>query len=245
MTSRGEMEAVIEAILFVATEPVPRERLLEVFEAPEREEAAAALASVLERHAAGGGRGIMAEEVAGGLRLATRPELNAWLRKFHEVTGANKFSMASLETLAIVAYRQPITGPEIQDLRGVSPVGVLKTLLEKRLIRIAGRKPVVGKPFLYATTREFLMHFGLRSLADLPPLEEFEETFGDGSAVPAGSARAESASEPITLVDVDAEFEIRQTLERIEEANAARETAADMESDDSARETLAPEESVP
>jgi segregation and condensation protein B len=245
MTSRGEMEAVIEAILFVATEPVPHERLLEIFDDAEREEAVAALAAVVARHAAGEGRGIMAEEVAGGLRLVTRPELNSWLRKYHEVSGANKFSMAALETLAIIAYRQPITGPEIQDLRSVSPVGVLKTLLEKRLIRIAGRKPVVGKPFLYGTTREFLMHFGLKSLADLPPLEEFEETFGDASAVaPAGAGRGEAASEPIAMVEVDPELEIRETLERLQEAGSQAEAGLDAEFEDAARETQSPEESV-
>ena len=178
MTARGEMEAVVEAILFVATEPIASERLLAVFEEGERDEAMAALQSVLERHAAGEGRGLMIEEVGGGFRLVTRPELNGWLRRFYEASGGNKLSMAALETLAIIAYRQPMTGPEIQDLRGKSPAGVLKTLLERRLIRITGRKPVVGNPFLYGTTREFLMHFGLRSLKDLPPLEEFEETFG-------------------------------------------------------------------
>src|SRR4029079_7014183 len=104
------------------------------------------------------------------------------------------------ETLAIIAYRQPMTGPEIQDLRGKSPAGVLKTLLERRLIRITGRKAGGGNPFLYGTTREFLMHFGLRSLKDLPPLEEFEETFGSGDASavagppePAGARPAASA----------------------------------------------------
>ena len=178
MTARGEMEAVVEAILFVATEPIPSERLLAVFQEGEREEATAALQSVLERHTAGEGRGLMIEEVGGGERLVTRPELNGWLRRFYEASGGNKLSMAALETLAIIAYRQPMTGPEIQDLRGKLPAGVLKTLLERRLIRITGRKPVVGNPFLYGTTREFLMHFGLRSLKDLPPLEEFEETFG-------------------------------------------------------------------
>jgi segregation and condensation protein B len=178
MTSRDDMEAVMEAILFVAGEPVTRERLLEVFDEGEREEAALALDAVLARHGPGGGRGIAAEEVGGGVRLVTPPELHGWLRRFFAAGGANKLSMAALETLAIVAYRQPITGPEIQELRSVSPAGVLKTLLERRLIRIAGRKPVVGKPFLYATTREFLMHFGLRELGDLPPLEEFEEAFG-------------------------------------------------------------------
>lgn len=190
MTERDEMEAVLEAVLFVSSEPVPRARLLDLFEEEERAEAEAALQAVLARYSGGAGgaegagegenrrRGIMAEEVAGGVRLATRPEMVSYLRRFFDVAGGSKLSMASLETLAIIAYRQPITGPEIQELRSVSPSGVIKTLLEKRLVRIVGRKEVVGKPFLYGTTREFLVHFGLNSLKDLPPLEEFEETFG-------------------------------------------------------------------
>jgi segregation and condensation protein B len=194
MTERAEMEAAIEAILFVSSEPVPRTRLIELFDEDEREQAAAALAAVLERYAAGEARGVMVEDVAGGVRLVTRPEMGVWLRRFFEVASGSKLSMAALETLAIVAYRQPITGPEIQELRSVNPVGVLKTLLEKRLVRISGRKEVVGKPFLYATTREFLVHFGLNSLHDLPPLEEFEETFGAAApalgAVPAAPAAA-------------------------------------------------------
>ncbi|MEM7052120.1 MAG: SMC-Scp complex subunit ScpB [Acidobacteriota bacterium] len=174
MTTRGEMEAALEAVLFVSSEPVPRKRLLALFDEAERDEAEIALATVLERFSGDGG-GVMLEEVAGGVRLVTRPELHGWLRKFFEVTGASKLSMAAVETLAIIAYRQPVTGPEIQELRGVSPSGVLKTLLEKRLVRIAGRKEVVGKPFLYCTSREFLVHFGLKSLKDLPPLEDFED----------------------------------------------------------------------
>ncbi len=178
MTEHSEMEAALEAVLFVAAEPVDREKLLEIFGSRERTDAAAALERVVERYRGGPDRGFLIEEVAGGLRLVTRPELHGYLRKFFEVSGRTRLSMAALETLAIVGYRQPITGPEIQELRGVSPAGVLKTLLEKRLVRISGRKKVVGKPFLYRTTREFLMHFGLESLEDLPPLEEFEEIFG-------------------------------------------------------------------
>ena len=195
MSERGEMEAAIEAVLFVSSEPVPRARLIELFEEDERETAAAALAAVLERYAAGEARGVMVEDVAGGVRLVTRPEMGVWLRRFFDVASGSKLSMAALETLAIVAYRQPITGPEIQELRSVNPVGVLKTLLEKRLVRISGRKEVVGKPFLYATTREFLVHFGLNSLRDLPPLEEFEETFGAATgAVGAGAPSAVPAA---------------------------------------------------
>lgn len=178
MTGPQEMEAAIEAALFVTPQPIRRRKILEVFGHRDREKAKAALERVLERYRADANRGVMVEEVAGGLRLVTRPELHGYLRKLFEITGQNRLSMPALETLAIIAYRQPITGPEIQELRSVSSSGVLRTLLEKRLIRIAGRKLVVGKPFLYATTREFLMHFGLKNLDDLPPLEEFEETFG-------------------------------------------------------------------
>jgi segregation and condensation protein B len=175
MIERSELEAALEAVLFVSSDPVPRTRLLEMFDEADREEAARALEDVLDRYAPAAGRGIQAEEVAGGVRLVTRPELHGWLRRYFEVSGGSKLSMAALETLAIIAYRQPATAPEIQELRSVNPSGVLKTLLEKRLVRIAGRKEVVGKPFLYCTTREFLIHFGLKSLKDLPPLEEFEE----------------------------------------------------------------------
>jgi segregation and condensation protein B len=181
MTERSEMEAVLEAVLFVSSHPVPRLKLLELFDDEEREQAAEALEAVLARYA-GDGRGVMVEDVGGGVRLATRPEMATWLRRFFDVSGGTKLSMAALETLAIIAYRQPVTGPEIQELRGVHPAGVLKTLLERRLVRITGRKEVVGKPFLYGTTKEFLVHFGLNSLKDLPPLEEFEETFGSGDA---------------------------------------------------------------
>lgn len=178
MTERREMEAVLEAVLFVAGEPVSRGRLLGLFGDGDREEAEAALEAVIERYS-GADRGVMVDEAAGGLRLVTRPELGEALRRFFDAGGGSKLSMAALETLAIVAYHQPVTAPEIQELRGVNPSGVLKTLLERHMIRIAGRKEVVGKPFLYCTTREFLVHFGLNSLKDLPPLEEFEETFGD------------------------------------------------------------------
>jgi len=204
MTENSEIEAALEAVLFVAAEPVDRGKLLEIFGKQAQSAATSALERVIERYSGGPDRGIRIEEVAGGLRLVTRPELHGYLRKFFEVSGRSRLSMAALETLAIVAYRQPITGPEIQELRGVSPSGVLKTLLEKRLVRIAGRKKVVGKPFLYRTTREFLMHFGLESLEDLPPLEEFEEIFGPEGMEPLGQVAADRAvsEEPEPVADV-------------------------------------------
>jgi len=204
MTENSEIEAALEAVLFVAAEPVDRGKLLEIFGKQAQSAATSALERVIERYSGGPDRGIRIEEVAGGLRLVTRPELHGYLRKFFEVSGRSRLSMAALETLAIVAYRQPITGPEIQELRGVSPSGVLKTLLEKRLVRISGRKKVVGKPFLYRTTREFLMHFGLESLEDLPPLEEFEEIFGPEGMEPLGQVAADRAvsEEPEPVADV-------------------------------------------
>lgn len=185
MSDRAELESVIEAMLFVAGETTPRERLLEVFDEEDRGEATAALEAVLERYRPAPGRGVVVEEVAGGIRLATPPECGPYLRRFLEAGGRSKLSMAALETLAIVAYRQPVTAPEIQELRGVDPSAVLKTLLDRRLVRIAGRKQVVGRPFVYATTREFLTHFGLNALDDLPPIEEFEEVLAAGTAIDA------------------------------------------------------------
>lgn len=191
MSHRPEFEAALEAILFVTSEPVGEDRLLAVFEESERAEARAALGALRERYRPGEGRGAILEEVAGGLRIVTAPEHHIYLRRFFDAAGGNKLSMAALETLAIIGYRQPITGPEIQDLRGKSPAGVLRSLLERRLVRIVGRKEVVGRPFLYATTRDFLMHFGLRDLSELPPLEEFEETFGAGEE--SSASRSERA----------------------------------------------------
>ncbi|MDX1644370.1 MAG: SMC-Scp complex subunit ScpB [Thermoanaerobaculia bacterium] len=180
MSAEHELDAALEAILFAASgEPVSLERLREVFSDRQPEALEAALDRVVRRLTSEAeGRGILVEEVAGGLRLVTRPALHGYLRSYFDVSGQNRLSMAALETLAIVAYRQPITGPEIQELRGVNSSGVLKTLLDRRLIRISGRRQVVGKPFIYRTTREFLMHFGLTDLDDLPPLDEFEESFG-------------------------------------------------------------------
>jgi segregation and condensation protein B len=227
MTERSEMEAALEAILFVSSEPVPRAKLMEMFEeGEEREEAARALGAVLARYDGEEGRGILVEDVAGGVRLATRPEVVGWLRRFFDVASGNKLSMAALETLAIIAYRQPMTGPEIQELRGVSAAGVLKTLLERRLVRIVGRKEVVGKPFLYGTTREFLVHFGLNSLKDLPPLEEFEETFGSGDAS-AVAGLVEMAGLPPRLDEVEPRGEDReeQILREIADLEERQEEA--------------------
>lgn len=232
MIEPKEIEAAIEAALFATPEPIRRAKLLEVFGSRARKEAAAALERIRERYEASEERGVFIEEVAGGLRLVTRPELHGYLRKLFEITGQNRLSMAALETLAIIAYRQPITGPEIQELRSVNPSGVLKTLLDRRLVRIAGRKMVVGKPFLYATTRDFLMHFGLESLKDLPPLEEFEETFGQmagpgGDVLPFEPPQGERAAEVVGQEAAESDVEPHESAR--EDSNGTAEDDSDAE----------------
>jgi len=163
----------LEALLFSSARPIRAAELAEVLEATP-EAVAAALAQLAEE-ADTPLRGIRLESVAGGWRYVTRPEFDSLLRKYHEVTERSRLSLAALETLAIVAYRQPITLPEIQEIRGVNSSSVLTTLLEKKLVTTAGRKPVVGTPFLYRTTRDFLVRFGLNELDDLPKPEELDE----------------------------------------------------------------------
>ena len=179
MSARPETVALIEALLLVAERPLPPAELAEFLPDTSAEEVMDALARLRERHAVPGG-GLQVEEVAGGFRLATRPELGEEVRAFFRFKNRQRLSRAALETLAIIAYRQPVTHPEIQEVRGVSAEGVLRHLLERRLVRIVGRKETVGKPLLYGTTRDFLEHFGLGSLEDLPPIEEMEEILGVG-----------------------------------------------------------------
>jgi segregation and condensation protein B len=124
------------------------------------------------------GGGLQLVEVAGGYQIVTRQDLHEWVRRlFHERT-TQKLTAAALETLAVIAYKQPLTAPEITEIRGVNTAGVLNTLLERHLIKIVGRKQVVGRPFLYATTREFLIRFGLNDLTDLPKVEDMAEALG-------------------------------------------------------------------
>lgn len=227
MISRADLEAALEAVLFAAAQPVPVERLTGLFEGVEAAEFDAALAALRARYQPEPGRGLFIEEVAGGLRIVTAAEYHGYLKKFFDAAGGNKLSMAAIETLAIVAYRQPVTAPEVQEMRGKQSAAVIRNLLEKRLVRISGRKEVVGRPFLYSTTREFLMHFGLKSLNELPPLEEFEETFGSDSAEPAeGGERLESrdAIESYDVQDADMASDLHEALE------AGTETAGEVES---------------
>ena len=173
-----ELRAALEAILFVSSDPIKVDELIEAFSDAGREAIQTQLEEIrasLDEHAGG----FMLEQTAGGWRLATRAEHDSVLKKFFARKGENRMSIAALETLAIVAYRQPITAPEVSEIRGVNSTAVIRTLLERRMIRVSGRKNVVGSPFLYRTTKEFLVHFGLNDIRDLPRLEEFGDLIGE------------------------------------------------------------------
>ena len=190
-SSVRKIRPALEALLFSSARPIREVELAEVLEATP-EAVAAALGSLAEE-ADSPARGVRLESVAGGWRYVTRPEFDSLLRKFHEVTERSRLSLAALETLAIIAYRQPITMPEIQEIRGVNSSSVLTTLLEKKLVTTAGRKPVVGTPFLYRTTREFLVRFGLNELDDLPKPEELDADLA--ATVPSEETAAPAAAE--------------------------------------------------
>jgi segregation and condensation protein B len=173
----NELRAALEAILFLSSDPVRVDDLAESLE--ENGEAVSARLEEIKRTLDEHVGGFALEQAAGGWRFTTRAEHDSVLKKYFAKKGENRLSLAALETLAIVAYRQPITAPEVSDIRGVNATGVIRTLLERRMIRVAGRKNVVGSPFLYRTTKDFLVHFGLNDIRDLPRLEEFGDLIGE------------------------------------------------------------------
>ena len=190
----SQIKAILEAIVYVAEEPLTLPQIAASLQQP-----IPRIKGLLDQLIAEfdlPGHGVSIREVAGGYKMATKPEHHEAVRNF--VKGLKpplKLSLPALETLAVIAYKQPATGPEIMDIRGVQGVGVLKTLLDRKLIAVAGRKNVIGKPMLYKTTKEFLIQFGLKDLSELPSLKEFEEirrmAFSDGEA-PAAEPEAEA-----------------------------------------------------
>ncbi len=185
----------VGAAIFASDEPVAAAEIAEAFggmQVAEIERAIGELQQALER----GQSGLRVESIAGGYRLATCPEVGPWVRRFFRQRNRTRLSPAALETLAIVAYRQPVTAPEIQAIRGKDPSGPLKTLVDKKLLRSLGRKKVVGSPLLYGTSKQFLVHFGLNSLEDLPAIEDFDEFV---------EALAEDRPELFRAADEDAE----------------------------------------
>jgi segregation and condensation protein B len=180
--SYPNLSALLEAIVYLAKEPVSLDAIHKALPEVDRSELQQKLNELIEQYRASG-RGIEIREVADGYRFSTKPEHHEVLKTFiKSQIPPTRLSLAALETLAVIAYKQPVTIPEIQDIRGVHASGVIKTLLDKKFVATAGRKDVLGRPILYKTTKEFLMHFGLKDLSDLPSMEEFEELIKNQAA---------------------------------------------------------------
>ena len=169
-----ELKAILEAVLFVSPEPLPVARLMSILGTVSKAEVVQAL-GILTHDLDQDGRGIQLVQVAGGYRLVTKQEYGPWLKRMDKAKAAQKLSRSALESLAIIAYKQPLVRSEIEEIRGVETSGVLRTLCERKLVRIVGRKDVPGRPIMYGTTKFFLEHFGLQDLSQLPPLREFKE----------------------------------------------------------------------
>jgi segregation and condensation protein B len=172
----AELKAILEALIFASPDPLTPKAMHKLLASEPKEDVQAALAELKRDYDRPGGLQLV--EVAGGYQIVTRPDLHEWVRRlFHERT-TQRLTVQALETLAVIAYRQPVTALEITEIRGVNTSGVLSTLLERHLIKIVGRKQVVGRPFMYATTKEFLIRFGLKDLDDLPKVEDMAAALG-------------------------------------------------------------------
>ncbi|HEY7389690.1 MAG TPA: SMC-Scp complex subunit ScpB [Bryobacteraceae bacterium] len=195
----ARLQAVLEAIVYVTEEPLTVAQLAAAVSEP-----AARIQEIMVRLVAEFEKpehGVAIREVAGGFKMATKPEHHDAVRDFvKSLKPPLKLSLAALETMALIAYKQPVTAPEIMEIRGVQGGGVLKTLLDRKLIAVAGRKNVIGKPVLYKTTKEFLLQFGLKDLSELPTLKEFEEirrlAFSDEPEPAREASTSEAQPEP-------------------------------------------------
>ena len=217
-----QVKAVLESLLFVSGDPLPLKRMAEVVEI-EADVVKESLAEMIQEHECDPKRGIILMEVAGGYQLRTVPNYAPYVHRFLERKRSVTLTGPALETLAIVAYRQPLTRAEIEVVRGVSVDGVLRSLLDKRLLKIAGVGDGPGKPNLYGTTRAFLEQFGLRSLEDLPPLENIEMTF---------SSRVSATDEEPAAGLLDAPMEPSPEEPAAEEGGGERSDAAVITSTD-------------
>jgi len=172
----AELKAILEALIFASPEPLTPKAIYKLLASEPKEDIQAALAELKREYDRPGGLQLV--EVAGGYQIVTRPDLHEWVRRLFNERSTQRLTVQALETLAVIAYRQPVTALEITEIRGVNTSGVISTLLERHLVKIVGRKQVVGRPFLYATTKEFLIRFGLKDLDDLPKVEDMAASLG-------------------------------------------------------------------
>jgi segregation and condensation protein B len=200
-TVSAEVKAVVEALIFASPEPLTPKMLFKLLADEPKEDVSAAVEALKADYE--NRPGLQLVEVAGGYQIVTRTQLHEWVRRLFHERSTQKLTVQALETLAVIAYKQPITALEITDIRGVNTSGVLSTLLERHLIKIVGRKNVVGRPFLYATTKEFLIRFGLKDLGDLPKIEDMAEALGFDP--PAGLVEQTPQDEILPLEETESE----------------------------------------
>src|SRR5262249_45127065 len=196
--TEAELKPIVESLIYLAEEPLTEASILAIIGKEHKELLKPVLARLIEEYQSVE-HGIEIKEIANGFKMATKAEHHEWARKYvKHHTPPMRLSLPALETLAVIAYKQPITVPEIQDIRGVNAVAVLKTLIDKNLVTPAGRKNVIGRPILYKTTKEFLLRFGLKNLDELPSLEEFEElaqsALGSEAPEPSSASPMEGAA---------------------------------------------------
>lgn len=172
----SEIKAIIESVIFAANEPVTVDQLTKLIGELDAD-AILQMIRELQREYDTSGRSFQIMEIASGFQMCTRNKYASWIKKFYTTEISSRLSASALETLAIIAYKQPTTRAEIEEIRGVNSDSVIRTLLERSLIKITGRKQAPGKPMIYGTTREFLMHFGLKDLSELPSIDEIEKVF--------------------------------------------------------------------
>jgi segregation and condensation protein B len=197
----AEVKAVVEALIFASPEPITPKMLYRLLSDEPKEDVLAAVNALKADYE--NRPGLQMVEVASGFQIVTRPELHDWVRRLFHERSTQKLTAQGLETLAVIAYKQPITALEITEIRGVNTTGVLSTLLERHLIKIVGRKNVVGRPFLYATTKEFQIRFGLKDLNDLPKIEDMAEALG--FEPPAGLVEQSPREDVLPLTEDDFE----------------------------------------
>jgi segregation and condensation protein B len=171
--SISEIVSIVEALVFVSDEPITVKTLSDVLE-EDKETIEAAVEELKQEYELREG-GLQLREIAGGWQISTRTEYHEEIRKFLKMRPSAKLSLAALETLAVIAYKQPVTVPEILEIRGVQSASAIKTLLDKKLITAKGRKETVGRPMMYGTSKDFLLQFGLKDLSELPSIEDFED----------------------------------------------------------------------
>jgi segregation and condensation protein B len=208
----AEVKAIVEALIFASPEPVTPKMLYKLLADEPKEDVAAAVEALKADYDSR--PGLQLVEVAGGYQIVTRPQLHEWVRRLFHERSSQKLTVQGLESLAVIAYKQPITALEIGEIRGVNTSGVLSTLLERHLIKIVGRKNVVGRPFLYATTKEFLIRFGLKDLNDLPKIEDMAEALGFDP--PAGLTE-QAPAEDVLPLDEEPESGTSGDVEEVEE----------------------------